>query len=668
MKPLIVEAPYQPAGDQPRAIESLVRSIKSGNRFQTLLGVTGSGKTYTVAKTIERLQRPTLVLSHNKTLAAQLYREFSEFFPNNAVGYFISYYDYFQPEAYVPSRDLYIEKEIDINKEIERLRLAATMALMERRDVIIVASVSCIYGLGNPGDFKKMRIVLEVGRELEIEGLLRALVDLQYERQRELLDRSQFRKRGDTLDIFPAYAQEYYRLEFEWDELVAIYRMDPVNHSIQEELEELTIYPATHFAVPPDRLKRAIGLVREELEVRLAELEGQGKLLEAQRLKTRTIYDLEMLEEMGVCKGIENYSRHLTGRGEGEAPDVLLDYFSDDFLLVIDESHVTLSQVRSMYTGDRARKQNLVDYGFRLPSALDNRPLQYDEFWQRCSQAIFISATPGPEERARSALLAEQVVRPTGLLDPKISVRPSEGQIEDLYSEIRQRIERKERTLVTTLTKKMAEHLSEYLNNMGLKCQWLHSELGAIERVEIIQKLRSGIFDVLIGVNLLREGLDMPEVSLVAIFDADKIGFLRSTTSLIQVVGRAARNAAGAVIMYADRRSEAMEQCIRETERRRRMQEEYNMQHGITPRTIQKSIRTILERHLAERAESVGENVQLLRKDSNLLDARQREKLIRTLEREMLEKAKNLEFEEASLLRDEIEKLKGSELYAKEAP
>lgn len=663
MKKLEVVAPYQPAGDQLQAIEALAESVAGGNSFQTLLGVTGSGKTYTVAKAIERLQRPTLVLSHNKTLAAQLYREFCEFFPNNAVGYFISYYDYFQPEAYVPSRDLYIEKEIDINQEIERMRLAATMALMERRDVVIVASVSCIYGLGNPSDFKQMRISLEVGREVDIEGLLRGLVDLQYERQRELLERGQFRRRGDTLDIFPAYMEEYYRLAFEWDELVSIRRMDPLDHSAQEELEELTIYPATHFAVPPERLKTTIQLARAELELRVAELQAQGKILEAQRLKTRTVYDLEMLEEMGMCKGIENYSRHLTGRAEGEAPDVLLDYFPNDFLLVIDESHVTLGQVRAMYNGDRARKQNLVDYGFRLPSALDNRPLKYDEFWQRCKQTIFISATPGDEERQKSAVVAEQIIRPTGLLDPEIDVRPSEGQIEDLYSEIQRRVKRKERTLVTTLTKKMAEHLSDYLSNMGTKCQWLHSELDAIERVEIIQKLRSGIFDVLIGVNLLREGLDLPEVSLVAILDADKIGFLRSATSLIQIVGRAARNAAGAVIMYADRRSEAMEICIHETQRRRELQREYNEQHGITPTTIQKSIQVILQRHLEEKAETVGDNVQLLRGSTNLLDARQRDKLMKTLEREMLEKAKNLEFEEAALLRDEIEKLKGSDLY-----
>ena len=664
MKRFRVVAPYEPAGGQPAAIETLVRSVEAGHAFQTLLGVTGSGKTYTVAKTIERLQRPSLILSHNKTLAAQLYREFKEFFPDNAVEYFISYYDYFQPEAYVPARDLYIEKEIDINQEIERMRLAATMALMERRDVIIVASVSCIYGLGNPNDFKEMRIRLQLGQQLDLEALLHGLVYMQYERQRDLLERGQFRQRGDVLDIFPAYMEEYYRLELEWDELVSIRRMDPLDHSAQESLEELTIYPATHFAVPPERLKVAIKLAQEELELRLAELREQGKTLEAQRLQTRTIYDLEMLGEMGVCKGIENYSRHLTGREEGEAPDVLLDYFPDDFLLVVDESHVTLGQVRAMYNGDRARKQNLVDYGFRLPSALDNRPLQYDEFWQRCRQTIFISATPGEEERKSSAVLAEQIIRPTGLLEPQISVRPTQGQIEDLYGEIQRRIARHERTLVTTLTKKMAEDLSDYLKNMGLNCQWLHSELNAIERVEIIHKLRSGIFDVLIGVNLLREGLDMPEVSLVAILDADKIGFLRSATSLIQIVGRAARNAAGAVIMYADRHSEAMDICIRETRRRRQLQMDYNQRHGITPKTIQKSVQAILERRLEEKAESVRENTQLVRGKTNLLDAQQRNKLIKSLEREMLEKAKNLEFEEAALLRNEIEKLQGGDLYS----
>ncbi len=664
MKKFEVVAPYQPAGDQPQAIEQLVASVKNGHCFQTLLGVTGSGKTYTTAKAIEQLQRPTLVLSHNKTLAAQLYREFKEFFPHNAVEYFISYYDYFQPEAYVPTRDLYIEKEIDINKEIERMRLSATMALMERRDVIIVASVSCIYGLGNPSDFKEMRILLEVGQELDIEALLRGLVDLQYERQRELLERGQFRKRGDVLDIFPAYMEDYYRLEFEWDELVSIRRMHAINHIAEEQLEELTIYPATHFAVPPHRLKKAIQLAKEELALCLAALQAQGKTLEAQRLKTRTIYDLEMMEEMGTCKGIENYSRHLTGRKEGEAPDVLIDYFPDDFLMVIDESHVTLGQVQAMYNGDRARKKNLVEYGFRLPSALDNRPLQYDEFWKRCKQTVFISATPGAEERKNSAMIAEQIIRPTGLLDPIIHVRPSDGQIDDLYSEIQKRITRKERSLVTTLTKKMAEHLSDYLLNMGIKCQWLHSELDAIERVEIIQKLRSGFFDVLVGVNLLREGLDIPEVSLVAILDAEKIGFLRSATSLIQIVGRAARNAAGVVIMYADRNSDAMDVCIQETLRRRELQQQYNEEHGITPKTIQKNIQAILERHLTEKEQSVGENVAIMRKNTNLLDTKQRNNLVKTLEREMLEKAKNLEFEEAALLRDEIEKLKGSALYS----
>ncbi|MEM9423468.1 MAG: excinuclease ABC subunit UvrB [Spirochaetota bacterium] len=663
MKKFRVSAPYDPAGDQSQAIEKLAASVESGNTFQTLLGVTGSGKTYTAAKMIERVQRPTLVLSHNKTLAAQLYREFKEFFPDNAVEYFISYYDYFQPEAYVPTRDLYIEKEIDVNKEIERMRLAATMALMERRDVIVVASVSCIYGLGNPSDFKEMRVTLAVGQELDIENLLRSLVDLQYERQRELLERGQFRKRGDVLDIFPAYMEEYYRLEFEWDELVSIRRMDSIDHSAREELEILTIYPATHFAVPPLRLKKAIQLAGEELELRLEELHAQGKMLEAQRLKTRTIYDLEMLEEMGVCKGIENYSRHLTGRKAGEAPDVLLDYFPEDFLLVVDESHVSLGQVRAMYNGDQARKQNLVDYGFRLPSALDNRPLKYAEFWQRCKQTVFISATPGPEERKKSAVLAEQVIRPTGLLDPEISVRSGTGQIEDLYREIQIRVARQERTLVTTLTKKMAEHLSDYLANMGVKCQWLHSELDAIERVEIIQKLRSGVFDVLIGVNLLREGLDMPEVSLVAILDADKIGFLRSATSLIQIVGRAARNAAGAVIMYADRHSEAMDICIRETNRRRKLQDQYNREHGITPQTIRKTVRTMLQRHWVEKKESVDKSVEIMRENTNLLDPKQRAKLLKSLESEMLERAKNMEFEEAALLRDEIERLKGADLY-----
>lgn len=658
MRPFTVEAPYEPKGDQPQAIDGLARGLDRGDPRQTLLGVTGSGKTYTIAKVIERVQRPALVLSHNKTLAAQLYREFKDFFPNNAVEYFISYYDYYQPEAYVPSRDLYIEKEIDINQEIERMRLAATMSLMERRDVIVVASVSCIYGLGNPKDFKTMRVPLKVGREYSIEQLMLQLVTLQYQRQRELLESGQFRRRGDVLDLYPAYMEGYYRLEFEWDTLISIKRYEALSHRCEETLEELTVYPATHFATTPERLQKAIELSRTELAERVDEFRRDGKIIEAQRLKTRIEYDLEMLSEMGVCKGIENYSRHLTGRAAGEPPDVLLDYFPEDFLTVIDESHITLGQVRAMYNGDRARKQNLVDFGFRLPSALDNRPLQYDEFQRRCDQVIYVSATPGEEERERSHQIVEQIIRPTGLLDPKIDIRPTEGQIEDLYREIIPRTKRRERCLITTLTKKMAEHFSEYLRKLGLKTEWLHSELDAIERVEIIQKLRRGGIDVLVGVNLLREGLDLPEVSLVAVMDADKVGFLRSATSLIQTIGRAARNAEGTVIMYADRMSSAMETAVEETRCRREKQEAYNLEHNITPRTIQKEVKNILERRLQQTEQTHKTDMEVLRHQLDPLDSAQRGRLIQTLEKEMRERAKDLDFEKAALLRDEVQKLR----------
>ncbi|GAB4370541.1 MAG: excinuclease ABC subunit UvrB [Spirochaetales bacterium] len=653
-----VVASFEPSGDQPEAIRRLSEGLRKGCRFQTLKGVTGSGKTFTMAKIIEEVQLPTLVLSHNKTLAAQLYREFKEFFPRNAVEYFVSYYDYYQPEAYVPSKDLYIEKDASINDEVDRLRLAATTALSERRDVIVVATVSCIYGLGSPEMYRDMRIRIDRGIKLDPTRIRSRLVTLQYERNDAVLKRGVFRIRGDVMEIQPAYMEEAYRIEFDWDEVVALKKFDPLTGEILAELDTLFIYPAKHFVMPQEQIRTALKTIREELEERYAELVSRGKLVEAQRLRARTEYDLEMLQEMGYCPGIENYSRHLSGRAEGERPAVLLDYFPDEFLCFIDESHVTVPQIRGMYNGDRARKQSLVEYGFRLPSALDNRPLYYGEFESLLDRTIFVSATPGPEELEKSEQVVEQIIRPTGLLDPVVIVRPTEGQIEDLYTEIRKRIDAGERTLVTTLTKKMAEDLASFFQGMGLAVRYLHSEIETIERVELLTDLRAGKFDVLVGINLLREGLDLPEVSLIAILDADKIGFLRSATSLIQIIGRAARNVNGTVIMYADKVSDAMREAIAETERRRKIQMEYNETHGITPQTIQKAVKDILERKLEENRKTEQITIEVLEKSYNLLIPKERAALIRALEAQMMEHARNLEFEHAALIRDEIQRIR----------
>ncbi len=653
-----VHSPYQPSGDQPKAIARLVEGLRKGYRFQTLKGVTGSGKTFTMAKVIEQIQLPTLVMSHNKTLAAQLYREFRDFFPKNAVEYFVSYYDYYQPEAYVPSKDLYIEKDADINEEIERLRLAATTSLASRKDVIVVATVSAIYGLGSPVDYIEMRVPLRVGQKLNLNEFKHRLVDLQYERNDQVLERGNFRVIGETLEVMPAYMEEAFRIELDWGEISRIKRIHGVTRETLEEVEECTIFPAKHFVMPQDQINRAIESIREELKDRYQELLDQGKIVEAERLKARTEYDLEMLSEMGYCSGIENYSRQLTGRKPGERPAVLLDYFPKDFLLFVDESHVSLSQIRGMYNGDRARKQVLVDFGFRLPSALDNRPLFYEEFEAMVTRAVYVSATPGKEELEKSQQVVEQIARPTGLLDPLVEVRPTEGQIEDLYKEIQQVIAKNQRVMITTLTKRMAEKLTEYLLEMGIKTRYLHSEVETVERVELIRDLRKGIFDVLVGINLLREGLDIPEVSLVAILDADKIGFLRSATSLIQIIGRAARHSEGRVIMYADRMSEAMKEAIEETQRRRSIQEAYNREHGITPTTIRKAIQDILEREQPTAETIKAQTIEELKSRYNLLVPEQRRALIKVLEKEMLEHAKNLEFEQAALIRDEIQRLK----------
>ncbi len=652
-------APYQPAGDQTKAIAELSEGIQKGYRKQILKGVTGSGKTFTMAKIIEKVGKPTLVLSHNKTLAAQLYREFKDFFPDNAVEYFVSYYDYYQPEAYVPSKDLYIEKDASINDEIERLRLAATSALLERSDVIIVSTVSCIYGLGDPTTYSEMRLVLKVGEQRNISLMARQLVDMQYERNDAVGERGNFRIHGDSIEIFPAYSKMAYRIEFDWDEISSITEFDPITRADTGDYEFITVYPAKHFVVPPEELKSAMDSIREEMEGRYSELMAANKVLEAQRIKSRTEYDIEMMEEMGYCSGIENYSRHLTGRKEGERPFCLIDYFpKNDFLLLVDESHVTLSQVRAMYEGDHSRKQTLYEHGFRLKSAMDNRPLKYNEFESLQDRVIYVSATPGPEEYEKAENVVEQIIRPTGLLDPEIVVRPTKNQIEDLYKEIKERIKAGDRVLITTLTKKMAEDLTDYLSSLDLKVRYMHSEIETFERVQIIKELRTGKCDVLVGINLLREGLDIPEVSLIAIMDADKIGFLRSATSLIQTIGRAARNVNGKVIMYADKTTDAMAEAIAETQRRRAIQQAYNTEHGITPTTIKKSVQDILVRVQEEKRKAEEVNVQVMRDSYNIVEAKSRKKIIKELEKEMLEHAKNLEFEEAAVLRDEIERLK----------
>ncbi|MDY0304783.1 MAG: excinuclease ABC subunit UvrB, partial [Sphaerochaeta sp.] len=643
-----------PSGDQEQAIELLSAGIARGERYQTLKGVTGSGKTYTMAKIIEQVQRPTLVLSHNKTLAAQLYREFKSFFPDNSVEYFVSTYDYYQPEAYVPGKDLYIEKETDINQEIDRLRLNATFSLMERRDVIVVATVSCIFGLANPVSVRDMVYTFRRGTPFNHKEILSQLVRMQYERNDAVLKRGAFRVKGDTIEICPSYLENAVRISVDWDEIAQIQWFDPVSGEKQEVVDSYTLYPAKQFVMPPEQVKAAISRIRGEMEEQVEYFESMGKPLEAERIKTRVEYDLEMLQEIGYCSGIENYSRPLSNRKAGERPAVLLDYFPPGFITFIDESHVTLPQVGAMYEGDRSRKLNLVNYGFRLPSALDNRPLKYAEFTNVIDQRIYVSATPGKVELGESSQVVEQLIRPTGLLDPKIDVRPTEGQMEDLYAEIRRTVAKKERVLVTTLTKKMSEDLTDYFASLGVKVRYLHSEIETIERVELLRDLRLGVFDVLVGINLLREGLDLPEVSLIAILDADKIGFLRSTTSLIQIIGRAARNSEGRVIMYADRMSSAMEEAIGETERRRAIQSAYNEEHGITPKTIIKAVQDIIEREKEETREIQKQDLSILKGGYNLLSASDRKKYIKALEREMLEAAKNLEFERAAVIRDEI--------------
>ncbi|MBQ8135636.1 MAG: excinuclease ABC subunit UvrB [Clostridia bacterium] len=642
---------YRPTGDQPQAIVELVNSINAGNREQTLLGVTGSGKTFTMANIIEQVNRPTLVLAHNKTLAAQLCEEFRSFFPENSVEYFVSYYDYYQPEAYVPTTDTYIEKDSAINDEIDKLRHSATLALSERRDVIIVASVSCIYSLGNPIDYRNMVISLRPGMEKSRDDLLKKLVELQYERNDIDFTRNKFRVRGDVVEIFPASSADYIiRVEFFGDEIDRISEINPLTGELRANLRHAAVYPASHYIVPRDKIEIAVQEIERELEERIKFFKDRGKLLEAQRIEQRTKYDIEMLREIGFCSGIENYSRVLSGRKPGSVPYTLLDYFPKDYLLLVDESHVMLPQVRGMYGGDRGRKENLVEYGFRLPSAYDNRPLNFDEFYERINQAVFVSATPGNLELEKSAVVAEQVIRPTGLLDPEISVRPVEGQMDDLISEINLRIEKKQRTLVTTLTKKMAEDLTDYLTTMGIKVRYMHHDIDTVERMEIIRDLRLGEFDVLIGINLLREGLDIPEVSLVAILDADKEGFLRSERSLIQTIGRAARNAEGKVIMYADAVTDSMERAITETERRRTIQMKYNEEHGIIPKTIIKKVSDIIE--------ISSKDDEKLRSKTKLSKA-EREKLIAQLTKEMKAAAKLLEFEHAAYLRDKIKKLGG---------
>ncbi len=658
MKPFKVVSPFEPAGDQPDAIAKLVAGVKAGDAFQTLKGVTGSGKTFTMAKVIEATQRPTLIVSHNKTLSAQLFREFKDFFPENAVEYFVSYYDYYQPEAYVPTRDLYIEKDADINQEIERLRLSATRSLMERRDVIIVATVSCIYGLATPEVYREMKVDATVGTALDPDAFKRELVTLQYERNDSVLDRGRFRVRGDVFEVYPAYAKEAYRIELDYETVTRIRRFDPVSGAILEDLDAAVIYPAKQFVMPETMVQKALAGIKEELRERYEELMSNKKLVEAQRLKTRVEYDIELLEEMGYCPGIENYSGPLSGRVRGQRPSVLLDYFPKDFLTFIDESHVSLPQIGAMYAGDRSRKGNLVDYGFRLPSAMDNRPLKFDEFETLTRTVVYVSATPGVTETKKSARIVEQLIRPTGLVDPEILVRPSEGQMEDIYSEIKKRIALGERSLILTLTKRMAEELSEYLSSLSLKVRYIHSEVETIERVEILTQLRTGEYDVLVGINLLREGIDLPEVSFIAILDADKIGFLRSATSLVQIIGRAARNAAGVVVMYADKMSDAMRVAIDETDRRRAVQKAWNESHGITPTTVKKAIHDILQRHKEEKVEAVSTELETIKGAYNLLVPEQKNALVKRLEREMLEKAKSLEFEAAAVLRDEIEKLR----------
>ncbi len=649
-----ITSDFRLTGDQPQAVDKLVEGLQKGYQQQTLVGVTGSGKTFTMASTVEKVQRPTLVICHNKTLAAQLATEFQEFFPGNAVGYFVSYYDYYQPEAYIPSTDTYIEKETDINEEIDKLRHAATKGLFERRDVLIVASVSCIYSLGPPEEYHSFAVTLKRNGPHERNKLLRRLVDMQYERNDYELTRGKFRIRGDTLEILPAYEETALRVEFWGDEIERIVEVDPLTGELLAQRDQVDIYPAKHFVTPYDKLAAAINDIKDELQDRLSELRSQGKLLEAQRLEARTDYDIEMLQEVGYCTGVENYSRHLQRRAPGSTPWTLLDYFPDDFLLFIDESHMTLPQIRGMYYGDISRKQTLVDYGFRLPSALDNRPLNFEEFRRHINQVIYVSATPKPYEYEHSQQVVEQLIRPTGLLEPTVEVKPIKGQIDDLIYQIRSRVERGERCLVTTLTKRMAEELSDYLREMEIRTHYLHSEVETLERVEILRDLRLGVYDVVVGINLLREGLDLPEVSLVAILDADKEGYLRSEEALIQTMGRAARHVNAHAIMYADTTTKSMQHAIEETQRRRRIQEAYNKEHNITPQGIKKAIKDI-----TERVQAVAESRTPYL--AAPIDREEMARLIRQLESQMKAAAKNLEFEKAALLRDRITELRKNE-------
>ena len=662
MRKFKVQSEYEPAGDQIQAIQKLADGFLRGDKYQTLKGVTGSGKTFTMAKIIETVQRPTLIISHNKTLSAQLYREFKTFFPNNAVEYFVSYYDYYQPEAYVPARDLYIEKDAAINREIDRLKMSATYSLMERRDVIVVATVSCIYGLGMPELYKDMRLRIEKGETLDTHKFALSLTQIQYQRNDAVLERGTYRIRGDVIEIFPPYLEfeEAYRIELDFDEVVRIRRFNVISGEVREELDETVIYPAKQFVVPAETLAAATERIKAELDERLEVLAQEKKLFEAERLRTRVTYDIEMMKEMGYCSGIENYSAPIANRKPGEPPATLLHYFPDDFLCMIDEAHVTVPQIGAMYEGDRSRKQNLVNFGFRLPSALDNRPLKADEFTARMNQVIYVTATPRKEEIAQSTQVVEQIIRPTGLLDPVVEVRPSEGQMQDIYKEVTARTAQKDRSLILTLTKKMAEDLTDYLTGLGMKVKYIHSEIDTFERVEILKSLRAGEIDVLIGINLLREGIDLPEVSFIAILDADKIGFLRSTTSLIQIIGRAARNADGKVVMYADRMSDAMKEAIDETKRRRAIQEAYNKENNITPKTIKKAVEDILEHEKEDAEETARINLEVLKKTANLFDARQRRKLISALKKEMQASAERLDYESAASIRDQIFEIEGT--------
>lgn len=659
MRKFKVVSEFEPSGDQGQAIEKLSEGFLRGDKYQTLKGVTGSGKTFTMAKIIEKVQRPTLIISHNKTLSAQLYREFKSFFPENAVEYFVSYYDYYQPEAYVPARDLYIEKDCSINDEIDRMRLAATYSLMERRDVIVVATVSCIYGLGMPELYKEMRIHLEKGNHVDIHKIAEQLISLQYSRNDMVLERGNFRIRGDVIEVFPPYMEtdEAYKIELDWDEIARIRRFNIITGNTVEELDETVFYPAKHFVVPHDVLLNATERIQNELDLRLEELSSQHKILESERLKTRTIYDLEMMKEMGYCTGIENYSGPISGREAGQPPATLLHYFPDDFLCLIDEAHVSVPQIGAMYEGDRSRKQNLIDFGFRLPSALDNRPLKIEEFRKKMNQVIYVTATPRKDEINQSTQVVEQLIRPTGLLDPIVEVRPSEGQMEDIYKEIKARIEKHERCLLLTLTKKMAEDLTDYLVGLSLKVKYIHSEIDTFERVEILKSLRTGEIDVLIGINLLREGIDLPEVSFIAILDADKIGFLRSVTSLVQIIGRAARNENGTVVMYADHMSDAMKEAIDETKHRRAIQEAYNKEHGITPHTIKKAVQNILEREEKDAKDNANVELDVLKKSANLFNKEQRSKLLKVLKKQMEDCADCLEYEQAAAIRDQINEI-----------